>query len=56
MTGGLIEDEQGGFSEGRGFVDQFFILNQIVEKHERKSVVYVGSMDLKMMYDKFYGR
>ena len=26
VTGGLIDDEQGGFREGRGYVDQIFIL------------------------------
>ena len=32
MTGGLIDDEQGGFREGRGCVDQMFTLKQIGEK------------------------
>ena len=29
---GLIDDEQGGFREGRGCADQIFTLKQIVEK------------------------
>ena len=32
MTGGLIDDEQCGFREGRGCVDQSFTLKQIGEK------------------------
>ena len=31
VTGGLIDDEQVGFREGRGYVDQIFILMQIGE-------------------------
>ena len=42
MTGGLIDDEQGSFREGRGCVDQIFTLNQISEKaREKKRKVYV---------------
>ena len=32
VTGGLIDDEQGGFRAGRGYVDQIFTLIQIDEK------------------------
>ena len=32
VTGGLIDDEQGGFRSGRGLVDQIFPLKQIGEK------------------------
>ena len=32
VTGGLIDDEQGGFRTGRGHVDQIFTLIQIDEK------------------------
>ena len=32
MTGGLIDDEQGGFRAGREYVDQVFTLKQICEK------------------------
>ena len=47
MTGGLIEDEQVGFREARGCVDQIFTLKQIGEKaQEKKLRVYVGFIDL----------
>ena len=36
VTGGLTEDEQGGFRAGRGCVDQIFTLNQIGEKAREK--------------------
>ena len=45
VTGGLIDDEQGG-----GCVDQIFTLKQIGEKNIR---VYVGIMDLEKAYDSF---
>ena len=32
MTGGLIDDEQGGFRAGKGCGDQIFTLKQIGEK------------------------
>ena len=32
VTGGLIDDEQGGFRAGRGCVDQIFTLKQIGKK------------------------
>ena len=32
VIGGLIDDEQGGFKAGRGYVDQLFTLVQIDEK------------------------
>ena len=41
MTGALIDDEQGGFSLGRGCVDEIFTLKQIGEKaQEKKCRVY----------------
>ena len=36
MTGGLIDDKQGGFREGKGCVDKIFILKQKVRKHKKK--------------------
>ena len=43
----LIDDEQWGFREGKGFVDQIFTLKQIgVEAREEKCRVYMGFMDL----------
>ena len=40
MTGGLIDDEQGGFRVGRGGVDQIFTIKEIGEKaiEEKRSV------------------
>ena len=32
MTGGLIDDEHGGFRTGRGCVDLIFTMKQIGEK------------------------
>ena len=52
MTGGLIDDEQGGFREARVCVDQIFTLKQIDEgAREKKCRAYVGSMDLEKAYD-----
>ena len=45
MTGSLIDDEQGGFRAGRGYVDKIFTLIQIDEKAWEKNLVYVGFMD-----------
>ena len=36
MTEGLIADEKGGFSAGRGCLDQIFTLKQIGEKAQKK--------------------
>ena len=50
MIGGLIDDEQGVFKAGRGYVDLIFTLRQIGEKaRERKRRVY---MDLEKAYDR----
>ena len=38
VTGGLIDDEQGCFKVGRGYVDHIFTLKQKVRKHKRKYV------------------
>ena len=41
VTGGLIDDEQGGFRAGRGYVDQILTLKQICEKaREKKRSIY----------------
>ena len=48
VTGGLIEDEQGGFRVGRGCVDQIFTLKQIGEKARKKRCrVYVCFEDFE---------
>ena len=50
---GLIDDEQGCFRSGRGFVDQIFTLKQINEKVCKKNQrVYVGFIDLENIYDR----
>ena len=36
VTGGLIDDEQGAFREGKGCVDQIFTLKQIGDKPREK--------------------
>ena len=52
MTGGLIDDEHGGFRGRMGCVDQIFTLKQIGEKvREKKHRVYVGFI-LEKAYDK----
>ena len=38
MNEGSIDDEQEGFRAGRGCVDQIFILKQIGEKAQEKTV------------------
>ena len=53
MTEGVIDDVQGGFIAGRGYVDQIFTLQQIGEKaREKKCRVYVGFMNLDKAYDR----
>ena len=56
MTGGLTGEEQGGFREGRGRVDQIFTLKQIDEKAQEKKPVHVGFIDLEKVYDRVNGR
>ena len=41
VTGGLIDDEQEGFRERKGCVDQIFTLKQIGEKAREKNVEYI---------------
>ena len=49
----MINDEQEGFREGRGCVDQIFTLKHIGEKaREKKCRVYVGFIDLEKAYDR----
>ena len=52
-TGGLIDEEQGGFRVGRGYVDLIFTLKQIGEKaREKNRRVYVSFIDLEKVYDR----
>ena len=49
----MIDDEQGGFRAGRGFVDQIFTLMHIGEKaREKKCSVYMGFIDLDKAYNR----
>ena len=53
VTEGLIDDEQGGFRQERGCVDQIFTAKQIGEKaREKKCKMYLGFMDLEKTYDR----
>ena len=53
MTGGLIDDQQGGFRAGRMCVDHIFRLKQIGEKaREKKHRMYVGFIDLEKACDR----
>ena len=48
VTEGLIDDEQGGFRAGRGWVDQIFTLKQVEWANMReKNITYVGFMELQ---------
>ena len=43
VTGGLVDDMQGGFRVERGYVGQIFMLKQIGEKaREKNNRVYMG--------------
>ena len=49
----MIDDKQGGFRAGMGWVNQIFILKQIGEKaKERKRKVYVGFIYLEKAYNR----
>ena len=53
VTGSLIDDEQGGFREGRWCVDQIFTLKEIGEKpRKKKSRIYVGFIEIQKAYDR----
>ena len=42
MTGSLIHEEQEGFREGRGCLNQIFIVKQISEKARSKNISVCG--------------
>ncbi len=49
---GLIVEEQGGFREGRGCIDQIYTLNEIVQsRREKKKPTYIAFMDFTKAYD-----
>src|ERR1700755_2886271 len=53
LTRERVGEEQGGFREGRGCVDQVFTLRTIVEKlREKERVGYVCFMNLEKAYDR----
>ena len=52
MTGGLTEDEQGGFRAGKWCVDQAFTLKQVVEKAQEKKRSVCGFYRLEKAYDR----
>ena len=48
-----IGEEQGGFREGRGCVDQVFTLRMVAEKYrEKKKDLFLCFMDLEKAYDR----
>ena len=51
VTGGWVDDEQGGFRKERNCVNQIFTLNQ-KKAREKKRRVYVGFIDLEKAYDR----
>ena len=53
ITKDLVGEEQGGFREGRGCVDQVFTLRMLGEKRrEKKKDLYVCFVDLEKAYDR----
>lgn len=53
LTSGGMGEEQGGFREGRGCVDQVFTLRLIAEKlREKNKMGYVCFLDLEKAYDR----
>jgi hypothetical protein len=48
-----LREEQGGFRQGRGCVDQIFTVKQLCEKYlEVNKEVYIAFMDLEKAYDR----
>ena len=51
-TNNSLSDEQCGFRDGRGCVDQIFCLKNLIEKSlEQNRKLNVGYMDLEKAYD-----
>ena len=53
---GMLSDLQGGFREGRGTLDQMFILNEIVAKRwlEERRPVFLTFIDVRKAYDRVW--
>ena len=48
----MIVEEQGGFREGRGCIDQIFTLNEIIEsRREKNKRTYIAFLDFTKAYD-----
>lgn len=53
VTRSRIGEEQGGFNEGRGCVDQIFTVKLLAEKYiQRRKKLYAVFMDLEKAYDR----
>ena len=53
LTERLVGEEQGGFRQGRGCVDQIFVMNQLSEKYVSKGKsLHVAYIDLEKAYDR----
>ena len=53
LTGDFIGEEQGGFRQGRGCIDQAFTLRLIAERYlEKRRDLFVCFMDLEKAYDR----
>ena len=53
MIWGLIDDVQGGFIAGRGYVDQIFTLKHIHEKARQKKCMSVcGFYNFEKVYNR----
>ena len=51
-----VVKDQGEFRSGRGYVDQLFVLKQLVEKYrEKRKELYAAFMYLQKVYDKVCG-
>ena len=55
VENGVLEDEQGGFREGRGSVDQIYSLHSIVAERKARGVdSFVCFLDVKKASDRVW--